>query len=78
MRLAFSDPEIIKLATEDFVPVTGDDWYQRRRQDAEGEFFRKVADQGPRKGRVAGHARASTASPLPASSSPTKRRRTPT
>jgi hypothetical protein len=32
------------------VPVAGDDWYQRRRQDAEGEFFRKVADQGPRKG----------------------------
>src|SRR5207253_664456 len=31
-------------------PVAGDDWYQRRRQDAEGEFFRKVADQGPRKG----------------------------
>jgi hypothetical protein len=30
--------------------VAGDDWYQRRRQDAEGVFFRKVADQGPRKG----------------------------
>src|SRR5262245_8518643 len=38
------------MATEDFVPVTADDWYQRRRKDAEGEFFRKVADQGPRKG----------------------------
>ncbi len=38
------------MATEDYIPVTGDDWYQRRRQDAEGEFFRKVADQGPRKG----------------------------
>src|SRR5262245_63634127 len=38
------------MATEDFVPVTADDWYQRRRQDAEGEFFRKVANQGPRKG----------------------------
>src|SRR5687767_7356701 len=38
------------MATEDFVPVTADDWYQRRRQDAEGEFFRKVAAQGPRKG----------------------------
>jgi hypothetical protein len=32
------------------VPAAGDDWYQRRRQDAEGVFFRKVADQGPRKG----------------------------
>jgi hypothetical protein len=38
------------MATEDFVPVAGDDWYQRRRQDAEGEFFRKMASQGPRKG----------------------------
>ena len=44
---AFADREIIRLAAEDFVPVTADDWYQRRRQDAEGEFFRKVADQGP-------------------------------
>lgn len=38
------------MATNDYVSVTADDWYQRRRQDAEGEFFRKVADQGPRKG----------------------------
>ena len=32
------------------MPVAADDWYQRRRRDAEGEFFRKVANQGPRKG----------------------------
>jgi len=38
------------MANEDYVTVSGDDWYQRRRQDKEGEFFRKVADQGPRKG----------------------------
>src|SRR5438046_10764948 len=38
------------MATEDYVPVAGDDWYERRREDAEGEFFRGVADQGPRKG----------------------------
>lgn len=38
------------MAKEDYVPVTGDDWYQRRRDDAEGRFFRQVADQGPRKG----------------------------
>jgi hypothetical protein len=37
------------MAKEDFVPVAGDDWYQRRRQDAEGEFLKKVTDQGPRK-----------------------------
>ncbi len=46
--LAFSDPEIIRMAAEDFVPVAGDDWYQRRREDAEGAFFRSVADQGNR------------------------------
>jgi len=40
---------MIKLATEEFIPVAGDDWYQRRREDAEGEFFRKVADQGRRR-----------------------------
>ncbi len=38
------------MATELYVPVAGDDWYQRRRDDTEGAFFRKVADQGPRKG----------------------------
>jgi hypothetical protein len=38
------------MAKEDFIPVTGDDWYERRRDDAEGIFFRGVADQGPRKG----------------------------
>jgi hypothetical protein len=48
--LTFADPEIIRMAREDFIAVAGDDWYQRRRQDPEGEFFRKVADQGPRKG----------------------------
>jgi hypothetical protein len=36
------------MATEDFVAVTGDDWYQRRRQDDEGEFFRKISDQAGR------------------------------
>jgi hypothetical protein len=49
--LTFADPEIIRLAREEYIPVAGDDWYQRRRQDAEGRFFRHVADQGPRKGR---------------------------
>jgi hypothetical protein len=46
----FADLEVIRMAKEEFIPVAGDDWYQRRRQDAEGEFFRKIADQGPRKG----------------------------
>jgi hypothetical protein len=47
---AFSDTEIIRMAKEDFIPVSADDWYERRRDDAVGQFFRKVADQGPRKG----------------------------
>lgn len=47
--LTFADPEILRMAREDFVPVACDDWYQRRREDAEGEFFRAVANQGPRR-----------------------------
>src|SRR5947209_5194824 len=38
------------MATHDYIPVAADDWYQRRRHDAEGKFFRRVADQGPRQG----------------------------
>jgi hypothetical protein len=48
--LAFADKDIARMATELCVPVAGDDWYQRRRDDTEGAFFRKVADQGPQKG----------------------------
>ena len=33
--LAFSDAEIVRMATEDYVPVACDDWYQRRRKDAD-------------------------------------------
>jgi hypothetical protein len=43
--LAFSDPEVIRMAREDYIPVALDDWYQRRRQDAEGAFFKKVYSQ---------------------------------
>lgn len=49
--LVFSNPDVQKILKEEFIPVTADDWYQRRRQDAEGEFFRRVADQSPRKGK---------------------------
>lgn len=47
----FADPEVIKLTETTFVPVCTDDWYTRRRRDDEGEFFHKVAVQGPRKSR---------------------------
>ena len=48
--LAFADATLIRFARESFIPVAGDDWYERRRDDDEGQFFRQVADQGPRKG----------------------------
>ncbi|QEL16186.1 hypothetical protein [Limnoglobus roseus] len=45
---AFSDAEIIHLAKTELVPVCADDWYQRRRTDAEGQFFKKIVAQGRR------------------------------
>ena len=36
------------MLQNDFVPVAIDQWYQRQQQDAEGEFYRKVAGQGLR------------------------------
>jgi hypothetical protein len=37
------------MATEDYIAVTGDDWYERRRKDAAGKFWLSVAQQGPMK-----------------------------
>jgi hypothetical protein len=48
--LVFSDVEVQRLLSEEFIPVTGDDWYQRKKQGDEGKFYRKVVEQGPRKG----------------------------
>jgi hypothetical protein len=36
------------MATRDYIPVTGDDWYQRRRDDAEGRFLRRLGRQAGR------------------------------
>lgn len=47
---AFADPDIIRMCQEQFVPVTGDDWYQRRRKDKEGEFFRGLAAASGKRG----------------------------
>ena len=47
---AFADPDVIKLCQTAFVPVTGDDWYQRRRKDREGEFFRGLAEASGKQG----------------------------
>jgi hypothetical protein len=45
----YSDPEISGFINRHFVPVVGDDWYQRRRQDAEGDFYKGVYRQAPHK-----------------------------
>ncbi|MBI3267410.1 MAG: hypothetical protein HYZ53_00190 [Planctomycetes bacterium] len=44
----FADPEVIRLLTTFFVPVALDVWYEQRRQDAIGDFYREVVFQGPR------------------------------
>ena len=67
------------MAKEDFVAVSADDWYERRRQDAVGAFFRKVADQGPRKGAGGGTRQGIYCLTADANSSPTRTPgRTPT
>ncbi|HET7558933.1 MAG TPA: hypothetical protein VFK80_03150 [Limnochordia bacterium] len=50
--LAFSDPEVIRLANAAFVPVADNVSHLQRQKDAEGEFFRKVAEQGHYAGRT--------------------------
>jgi hypothetical protein len=44
----FADSEIVRLLQTRFVPVAIDQAYQRRQQDTEGEFYRKIAAQSPR------------------------------
>ena len=53
-ELTFANPKIIEMVNDFFVPLALDDWYQRRRQDLEGDFFRHVVNQGPQKGQVGG------------------------
>lgn len=48
----FSDPEIIRELKENFINVAADVNYLQRQQDAEGEFFRKIAEQGHYAGRT--------------------------
>ena len=45
----FADPAIVKLLQTRFIPVAIDQAYQRRQKDNEGEFYQKIANQGPRK-----------------------------
>lgn len=44
----FAEPETIKLLQSEFIPVAIDQAYQRRQKDTEGDFYRKIAGQGPR------------------------------
>ena len=45
----FADDEVAALLRERFVAVAIDQAYERRQQDAEGDFYRRLAGQGPRK-----------------------------
>ncbi len=44
----FADEEVLALLKDKFVAVAIDQWYTRRQQDSEGEFWRKIAGQSPR------------------------------
>lgn len=44
----FADSEIVSLINTETIPVAIDQWNQRRQKDSEGEFYRKIASQGPR------------------------------
>lgn len=48
----FSHPEIIRLLGESFIPVADNCGYTQTQQDAKGEFFRQVAEQGHYGGRT--------------------------
>ena len=48
-ELTFANPEMLKFLKEDFIPVAIDQWYERRQKDTKGDFYRKIAGQGPRK-----------------------------
>ncbi|MEM7397056.1 MAG: hypothetical protein AAF492_32425 [Verrucomicrobiota bacterium] len=44
----FADPGIVSDLKSKYIPVAIDQAYQRRQKDAEGDFYRKIAGQGPR------------------------------
>jgi len=50
--LAFSDPEVIRLASTAFVSIADNCSNLQRQQDPEGDFFRLVAEQGHYGGRT--------------------------
>ncbi|MEM7455906.1 MAG: hypothetical protein AAF456_16260 [Planctomycetota bacterium] len=44
----FGDEKTVELIRDEFIPVAIDQWYTRSQEDAEGEFYRRIAAQGPR------------------------------
>ncbi len=44
----FKNPDVVALLKNNFIPVAFDQWYHRQQRDEEGEFYRKIARQGPR------------------------------
>jgi hypothetical protein len=50
--LAFSDPTVIALASERFIPVAENCSPLQRQPDAKGDFFRLIAEQGHYGGRT--------------------------
>ncbi len=49
---AFSDPTVIQLASERFIPVAENSSALERQEDAKGIYFRQVAEQGHYGGRT--------------------------
>ncbi|MFN0125993.1 MAG: hypothetical protein ACKV19_04835 [Verrucomicrobiales bacterium] len=45
----FARPGIVSLLKSELVPVALDQAYERRQKDAEGDFYRRIAAQSPRK-----------------------------
>jgi len=43
----FADRRVVLLLREYYVPVALDVWYEQRREDTPGEFFRSIAAQRP-------------------------------
>jgi len=44
----FADKEIVNFLQSRVIPVAIDQWFQRRQKDSEGDFYRRIASQGPR------------------------------
>lgn len=42
---AFSDPRVVEIIRDEFIPVAADDWYQRRRNDPVGRYFQYIVRQ---------------------------------